>query len=328
MGDTYMFWFLRNGACAIGVDLSNDSLKMAQLANSGKGIRLFAGRIENRPESVQPGSAGWQRWAVEAIREATANGGFRGKEVIAAIPASDVFIDHIKIGLPFNDGSQNRKAAKTNDQMLPPAVSSKIKQKLPFQLDDAMIRYIPTEQDNALVVATDRKIIDRHLAIYEKAGLTIKTISIWPMALLSCYTKFFGRRKADEGAVVMLVDIETSCTNVVICRHNILLYACSIPIGSSGIDDENVLTRLVLELTACRRHFISIHQNARIQRLIFLSGPAVSADIYRTIAKQLEIQAQMGDCMAAVDLANPYRAGIDRRDSHVNWAIAFGLSLS
>jgi len=324
-----MFWFWGSRACAIGVDLSNDSLKMVQLANSGKGIRLIAGRNEDRPESVEPGSAGWQRWAVEAIREATATGKFRGKEIMAAIPPRDVFIDHIRIDLPFYDNSSNRKAAaKANDEKVPQAVFSKIKQKLPFQPNDAMIKYIPTEQDSALVVATDRKIIDRHLAIYEKAGLTIKSISVWPMALVSCYTKFFGRRKADLDAVVMLLDIETGCTNVVICRHRRLLYACSIPIGANGIDDEKVLTRLVLELTACRRHFVSIHQNAQIQRLIFLSGPAVSAEVYRTIAKQLGIQAQMGDCLAAVDLANPHIAGIDRRDSHVNWAIAFGLSLS
>lgn len=324
-----MFWFLRNSACAIGVDLSNDGLKMVQLANSGKGIRLIAGRNEDRPEGVQPGSAGWQRWAVEAIREATATGKFRGKEIIAAIPPSDVFIDQMKIDLPFCDNSSNRKAAaKANDEKVPQAVFSKIKQKLPFQLDDAMIKYIPTEQDSALVVATDRKIIDRHLAIYEKAGLAIKSISVWPMALVSCYTKFFGRRKADIDAVVMLLDIEAGCTNVVICRHRRLLYACSIPIGANGIDDENVLTRLMLELTACRRHFVSIHQNAQMQRLIFLSGPAVSEEVYRTIAKQLGIQAQMGDCLAAVDLANPSDAEIDRRDCHVNWAIAFGLSLS
>lgn len=328
VGEAYMLWFLGNRACAIGVDLSNDSLKMVQLANSGKGIRLIAGRNEDRPESVQPGSAGWQRWAVDAIREAAANGGFRGKEIMAAIPPSDVFIDHIRIDLPFCDNAPSRKGAKAHDEKVPQAVTSKIKQKLPFQLDDAMIKYIPTEQDSALVVATDRKIIDRHLAIYEKAGLAIKSISVWPMALVSCYTKFFGRRKADLDAVVMLLDIETACTNVVICRYRRLLYACSIPIGANSTDDEKVFTRLVLELTACRRQFVSIHQNAQIQRLIFLSGLAASSDVYRTIAKQLGIQAQIGDCLAAVDLANPSNAGIDRRDCHVNWAIAFGLSLS
>jgi Tfp pilus assembly PilM family ATPase len=320
--------FFRNHAYAIGVDLGHDSLKVVQLGNSGKGIRLIAGRNEDRPGNVEPGSAGWQRWAVDAIHEATANGRFRGKEVVAAIPPSDVFIDHIKIQVPFQDKDKDRKSPKGTDEKVPRAVFSKIKQKLPFQTDNVMIRYIPTEQDNALVVATDRTIIDRHLAIYEKAGLAIKSIGVWPLALVSCYTGFFGRRNGDSNAVVMLLDMEAGCTNMVICRHKNLLYACSIPIGANRLDDEKMLTRLVLELTACRRQFASIHQNQRIERLIFLSGPTVSADIYRTVAKQLEIQAQVGDCMAAVDLENPYRSGVDRRDCHVNWAIAFGLSLS
>jgi Tfp pilus assembly PilM family ATPase len=323
-----MGWFLRNRAYAIGVDLGRDSLKIVQLADSGEAMRLIGGRKESRPESVQAGSAAWQRWAVGAIREATVNGRFRGKEVIAAIPASDVFIDHIRIGAPFHDKSRNRKSPRAKEETVPPAVLAKLKQKLPFRVDDAMIRTIPTVQDNALVLATDRTIIDRHLAIYEKAGLAIRSIGVWPMALVNCYVSFFGRRQADLDAVVMLLDMEADCTNVVICRHRNLFYACSIPIGARRLDDEKILTRLVLELTACRRHFASIHQNARIERLIFLSGPTVSADIYRTVAKQLEIQAQVGDCLAAVDLENPYRAGIDRRDCHVNWAIAFGLSLS
>ena len=329
-----MVWFLKNRAYAIGVDIGDDSLKLAQLANNGKGVSLIAGRSERRPESVKPGSAAWQRWAVEAIREATANRIFCGKSVIAAIPASDVFIDHIKVGTPFNSKRQNNPPqadlSKMDDDKLSRTAFSKIRQKLPFEPDDAMIKYIPVEGDNVLVMATERRIIDRHLAIYEKAGLAIKSIGAWPMALANCYTRFFGKRKFDLEAIVMLLDIEANCTNLIICRHKHPLFACSIPIGAKQLHDERIVTSLVLELTACRRRFVSIHPNAQIQRLIFLSGPAVDANIYTAIAKQMEIQAQVGDCLAAVEIPNPYRAGIDRRnsDKKVNWATAFGLSLS
>jgi Tfp pilus assembly PilM family ATPase len=324
-----MFGLFGKRAYPIGVDLSNDSVKLVQLANSGRGISLVAGSSENRPETVEPGSANWQRWAVDAIREATAGGRFRGKQVVAAIPANQVFIDHIKIGAPYHDTSRRRNQdSRTDVNELPRAAFSKIKQKLPFEPDDGMVKYIPTEQDNALVIATERKIINRHLAIYEKAGLVIKSISVWPMALAACYSKFFGRRKSDLDAVVMLLDVETNCTNLVICRHKNPLFACSIPTGARHLADEKMVTRLVLELTASRRHFSSIQHDAQIERLIFLSGRAVDAEIYTTIAKQLEIKAQMGDCLAAAEIANPYRSGIDRRDSHVNWATAFGLSLS
>lgn len=325
----------------IGVDMGDDTLKVAQLGNNGEGINLLAAGSENRPEDVKPGGGDWQRWAIEAIRRLTANGRFRGRAVIATIPASEVFIDHIKMpkikeespkakkgiwcGRAF---AKNRKREPCPDDKLQDAVFSEIKQKLPFEADDAMIKCIPTEEDNVLVIAAERKRIDRHLAIYEKANLQIKSIAVWPVALTNSYIKFFGRRKADIEAIVMLLDIEANCTNVVICRHKNLLFARSIPIGAKQFDGEKMVTRLVLELTACRRHFGSLYGGARIERLIFLSERAVDRDVCATIAKQLEMPAQMGDCLKAVETGDPCGSGVDRRGCKFSWATAFGLSLS
>jgi Tfp pilus assembly PilM family ATPase len=327
-----MFSFLKNCTYPIGVDTGGDSLKLAQLGNNGRGINLIASGSENRPADVKLGSGDWQRWVIEAIRKLVANGKFSGRNIVAAIPASEVFIDHIKVpGTP-----------KTNDCKLDDAIFSKIKQKLPFEPEDAMIKYIPTERDNILIIATERKIIDRHLAIYEKTNLAIKSIGVWPVALTNSYASFFGRRKADIEAIVMLLDIEANCTNVVICRAKTLLFARSIPIGVKQLKGEKIewtafcsksqdgdpVTRLVLELTSCRRHFGSMHKEAKIGRLVFLSGQTVDRNVCWTIAKQLEIPAQMGNCLTAVEIEDPYRLGIDRRGCQVNWATAFGLSLS
>jgi hypothetical protein len=65
-----------------------------------------------------------------------------------------------------------------------------------------------------------------------------------------------------------------------------------------------------------------------VTRVIFLSGPTVKTQVYATIAKQLEVQAQIGDCMAAVQVPDPTGQGPDRRACPVSWATAFGLSLS
>jgi len=322
-----MFGLLKTRPLAIGVDVENDNIRLVQLAENGKGMKLIAGRNRNRPDEIEPGSSSWQRWAVQTIRLFTSESDFRGKDVTAAIPAGDLFIDNIRL-------------SKTNENEIEDVAFSKIKQKLSFEpvRENTMIKCIRTGDENVLVIAAERKIIDRHLAIYEKANLRLKTIAAWPLALVNCYAKFFGRRKSDIDAVVLLASIETNCTNVVICRHKNLLFARSIPVGSKQLADEKVITRLVLELTACRRQFSSMHRNVQIERLIFLTGRAVDRATCATIAKQLEMPAQSGDCLAAVQIANPYRLGIDRRtDSdeetsqqkqQINWATAFGLSLS
>ena len=135
------------------------------------------------------------------------------------------------------------------------------------------------------------------------------------------------RRKTDINVVAMLLDIEANCTNLVICRHKNLLFARSIPIGAKQLKNEASIKKLVLELNGCKREFSTMYRNAQIDRLLFLSGHAVDRDICTEIAKLLEMPAQIGDCLAAVEIPNTSNLGTDRRDSRINWATAFGLSL-
>jgi len=323
-----MFWLSKNHVYPIGVDIGDDTIKMVQLANNGKGISLIAGGTERRPDNVKPGSGNWQRWAIEAMRQLTTNGRFRGRDVIAVMPPNEVFIDHVKTP-KIKDGTQNEKRSiwAPGDKVAD-AIFSKIKQKLPFEAGDAMIKYIPVETDNVLVIALERRIIDRHLAMYEKANLQLKSIGIWPLALINSYTSFFGRRQSDTEAIVMLLEMNANCTNVVICRHKDPLFARSIPIGRKQLESDEAISRLVMELTACRRHFSSMQRKARIERLIFLSSQSGIKDICTTTARQLEMPAQIANCLAAVQITDADRTGIDRRDCQVNWATAFGLSLS
>ncbi|UCC23334.1 MAG: pilus assembly protein PilM [Planctomycetota bacterium] len=326
---------------AIGVDMADDAVKIAQLMADEKTIKLVAGGSKNRPMSIEPSSADWQRWAIQALGELTTKVQFRSREIIAAMPAREVFIEHAKMPKVKDEPGKVKRPSWAPERKLEDAIFAKVKQKLPFGPHDAVIRYIPTEEDNVLVMAVEREIVDRHLAIYENTDLQVKSIAIWPTALVTTYTGFFGRRKSDIAAVVMLIDIDGDSTNVVICRHKNLLFARSIPIGvkqlSKAVEpdrsyvhvrNEEMVTRLVLELTACKRQFYSIYGNAQIERLIFLSGRFVDRVIYETIAKQLEMPAQMGNCLAAVEIDDPCSVGIDRRECKLNWSTAFGLSLS
>ncbi len=306
----------------IGLDMGEDTLKIVQLQDNGKDISLIAGGIEKRPDDIKPGSVKWQMWAIEAIKRLTSNNKLRGRDVVAVIPASEVLIEHIKIP----------KLKDDKDSKLQSAILSKMKQKLPIEPDNAMMKYIPMEDDNIMAIVTSREKIDRYLAIYEKAQLAIKSICVWPIALTNTYTKFFGRRKNDIDAVVMLVDIEGNCANVVICRHKNLLFAHSIVLGvphTEPAETDETITRLVFELSTCRRQFCSMYANAHIERLVFLSGQAVDKSVCTAIAKQLAIPAQMGDCLAAVEIpVNHGELAIERRECQYSWATAFGLSVS
>jgi Tfp pilus assembly PilM family ATPase len=312
---------LNRGAkcCPIGVDICDGAVKMVQLGREDSHISLLAGGHRNRPDDIEFGSGRWQRWAVKAICDLADNERFRGRDVVAAMPAQQVFIEHMRM--------PRTAAGAASQEKLQEILFSKIKQRLPFAPDDTMIRYIPAEDGNVVAIAVQRKIVDRHLAIYENANLNIRSIAIWPVALLNSYTSFFGRREADVGAVVMLIEIDSNHTRLVICRHKNLLFARSVPIGACHLDNDESVTRLVVELTACKRQFVSMYKNVHLERLIFLAAQAAQTAC-AAIARQLEMPAQIGDCLAAVKIPSPSSLGIDRRNSQHSWATAFGLSLS
>jgi Tfp pilus assembly PilM family ATPase len=188
-----MFSFLKNNTYPVGIDIRNDAVRVAQLKEERGGLVLISAAGEECPSHIQPGSSDWQKWVIETLQLLASKHKFLNNDIIASIPASDVFIDHVK--MPKSEGKN-----------LDDAILSKVKQKLPFSPDQALVKYITGEDDNFVVIATEREKINRHLAIYEKANLRIKTLGVWPLALTNSYSRFFGRRQSDLKSIVMLIE--------------------------------------------------------------------------------------------------------------------------
>lgn len=119
-----------------------------------------------------------------------------------------------------------------------------------------MVQYITAErhessnQLDVVVIAAQREMVDRQLAIYEKAGLMVKGMSVAPLAITNSYVRFFGRRRDDADAVVMLVDIGFNHTDTVICQHKMLLFARVIPIGVKQLNNGTRTKELTEEMMA------------------------------------------------------------------------------
>ena len=320
-----MLGILKKRAFPIGVDLSSSYLKMAQIGYDGKRLSLRGLKFAPRPDDVEPGTSGWQRWAAQAAKEMTDDGSFKGKEVIAAIPPDDLFIDQIKV-------------PRSASSKLAEAVLSKVSSKLPFDPAGAMVQHVVAEhlcdsgdELDVLVMAAARDQVNRHLAIYEAAGLEICGIGIWPLALVSSYVGFFSRRDSEKETVALLMDIGSRHSRIVICKHQDLLFARMIPIGYEQINQGEMVQRLTVEIDACCRYFESISSGVKIQRLVFLSGRSVDKTICLRIAElaqRMQIPAQMGDVLAAVDVDSVDDFDADRRNCNIDWSMAFGLSLS
>jgi Tfp pilus assembly PilM family ATPase len=315
-----MLSFLKRKVFPIGVDMGSETLKMAQLVQDSDGLRVIAGTKDDLPPDVKLGTSQWQHWVIKTIRQMISQGTFKGRKVITAVPVDEVFIDQIKI-------------PRTPDEKLKDAVLGKIAGKLPFESKDALVQFVVTNaaaETDVLVMATERTKVDRHLAIYEKAGLQIQAICVWPLAMVSGYINFFGRRQSDMNVTVMLLEVGANFTKVAICRHKNLLFARLLPIGIKHLVSEEIVKRLVQELVSCARYFEGATKGAHIDRLIFLAGHSTDRDLCQNIvqlAQHLHVPAQIGDVLAAVEMTEPGKS-FERRGSNVNWTSSFGLSLS
>jgi type IV pilus assembly protein PilM len=173
----------------VGVDLGSAYLRMAQLGTNGQGPFLVSAGLRTKPETVEHRSPAWQHWAIGAIKEIWQEAGFKGKDIITALPSDDLFIDPIKVPRAALD--------RLSEAALP-----KVQKHLPFDANSAIIQYVVIDQADAkgpdadvLVIAAQREVINRYLAIYEKVGLNVAGINIWPNALIQSYSSFFCRRQ-------------------------------------------------------------------------------------------------------------------------------------
>ena len=308
-----MLRFFTNHTCPIGVDMGDDALTLVQMAKDADGLRLFAADRIEYPADMRPGSSAWQRWAVEALARSVTHGRFRGKKVIAAQPAGDVFVDTIK--MPESAGDE-----------LQSAIINRLKPKLKIAPDNVLIRHFRNDSENIFVMVSDKTKLYQHLAIYEKAQLKVEAISIWPMAVLGAYTNLWaGRMRQDDP--VMLLDIGQRCTKIAICDSANLYFAHASSVGATALETDRMVDLLNSEMDMCRIKFKSTYSRLKVNRIIFVSGHSVDEGIYAEIAKRAQMSAQIGDCLDAVTATRSGQADLRSRAPDANWITAMGLSL-
>lgn len=89
------------------------------------------------------------------------------------------------------------------------------------------------------------------------------------------------------------------------------------------------LSRLIEELSLCRRYYESAFQNQSVQRLLFVGGEAAQRGLCQRIAREMGIAAQVGDPLCRMSKNGPegIEAVIDRRVPQPGWSIAIGLTV-
>lgn len=265
-------WIAKRRCGPIGVDIGSRSVKLLQFDASrsevraaarwdlpmfppeGMGIGPFDGQASrasaDAPANGQTPGEPRDQQVAEAIRQARQGRNFRGREAVLCLGAGNLFV-------------QNLRVAPTSGDELTRLVHLEAAARLPFPSEEAEIHYLEaadvrqsdTVRREVIVLACQRPVIERTVALAEDAGLRPAALDIEPAAVLRCYCRQF-RRDDDQRRRVMFVNVGASTSIVVIARGANPMFIKYIDVGGRHLD-EAVARRLRMSLSdaaALRRH--------------------------------------------------------------------------
>jgi type IV pilus assembly protein PilM len=214
----------------IGVDFGSDCLRMVQVQVEGTEPRIIAAASADVPAHVRNDPAARASFFVETARDLLAQGKFKGKQAVLALPVAQMFIQHLRI--PKMDAEATRKA-----------LPWEARGKLPIDPSQALLRhtiagdiYQDSEpKSEVILMAAARDTVNTMLNAAARAKLDVVGMNVEPMAIVDCFGHIY-RRKSDQSSVNCFVDIGYKSTRAVIAEGSKILFARTIPVGGEHLN--------------------------------------------------------------------------------------------
>jgi type IV pilus assembly protein PilM len=240
-------WFAPS-ACPIGVDLGSDSVRMAQVEPAADGgFNLVAAGRADVPGHVRADPGAKLAFFADVVRDLLAQGSFRGRRAVLALPAAAMTIQHLRV-------------AKMDDAALKAALPWECRGRLPYDPSHALLRHLVAgdvfadgePRHEVVVMAAQREWVNGFLAAAAKAKLDVVGMNVEPKATVDCFGHVY-RRRADAEAVNLFVDIGCAASRAVIAKGGQILFARVVPVGGdhftravaaatkAGFDDAKIL---------------------------------------------------------------------------------------
>jgi type IV pilus assembly protein PilM len=247
-----MIRLTRSQVQPIGLDIGFDSIKMLQVEAVGQHLAVVAAaRLPMNPEArANPEMR--VPMACDAIRQMMRQGGFAGKNVVAALPREMLHVKNLRLPLiPPHELAQ--------------AVRFEARNIFPFDTDKAHLQILPAGEvrqgldvrQEVIVLAAKQDDVDGFLEQIHRAGVVVESLDVEPCAAYRAFERFI-RRREDETEVHVIVDVGASRTQVVLGKGRDITFLKPVEIGSDHIQDavSKKLAITIEEARALRRRLI------------------------------------------------------------------------
>jgi len=189
----------------VGLDIGSHSVKAVEVSRSGSTLALTG---------VGQARAAAPDQLVEAVREAFSAGGFKTRRVVTAVSGRSVIVRYVPM-MNVPDAELRRAVAYEADKYIPFDVDEVV---LDCQKVEEAAAAAPGGQIKVLLVAVKRSVLDEHVAMIQKAGLTPVVVDCDYFALGNAFEARALRLGQEDGTVRALLDIGAAKTSINILK--------------------------------------------------------------------------------------------------------------
>ncbi len=341
----------------IGLDIGHRSLKMVQLAlGEDRPKVLAARRIPVAADESDPREQ--EKAVVAAIQCLLADGPFRGRNVVSALPIDKIKITSLRLAeaeMDQADRTLRREAAERFG--LDPA-----KDAIDYLLAGS-VRQGDEVKNEYILFAVDNEIVNTHIRVLEEAGLTPTALDAPPCALFRAFERSM-RRQADRERTIIFIDIGDRHTTVVFGRGGEICLVKQIALGLAQFNAEvasalglgaaeaesfrlrlqkddaldTATRRLVIdalnvtseqlagEVSLCLRYYTVTFRGKRVERAVVAGGGAYEQVLRDVLRRHLSVEVEVAEPLRGFDVD---QAELDaaRPNGSADLALAVGLSL-
>ncbi len=281
----------------IGLDLGSRTIKMAQLRMVEDSCELLAAESVELPSDCRTDPRKRLAFTGDAVRKMLAAGGFGGRKCIMSLPASATFVQHVRIPKLIGENAAR-------------AVADEIEGKLPYPVDQAVIRHIVAgdvlgdgePKQEVVVVAVSKPLLESYLDMATRARLDVIGVNIEACAVVECFARVM-RRASDNAKTTLFVDIGATSTQFVLAVGNRIVFARNLSAGGEKID---------CALAECMKTTPQAAHNLRQDVASGKTNPQAEDELYRLLDRTLKnIADEMTQCLRYYE--SVFRSqGVDR----------------
>jgi type IV pilus assembly protein PilM len=218
----------RRAKALVGLDIGSSAVKAIELKPAGKAYKVTAfGSEPVPPDSIVDGAIIDGAAVVDAIRRLFDGRNIKTKDVAASLSGNAVIVK--KISLPA-----------MTDAELAESIYWEAEQYIPFDIQDVNLDYQILDRGNAatgktsmdvLLVAAKKEKIADYTGVIGQAGRNAVVVDVDAFALQNAYEANYG---IEPGAVVMLLNVGASATNINILQGDQSVFTRDITIGGNA----------------------------------------------------------------------------------------------